>query len=317
MKAAFSPVPGKSALIDPATLMRLQSLEWRARMIVEGTRNGLHRSPYHGFSVEFTEYRQYTPGDDLRHLDWRVFARSDRYEIKRFEDETNLRCHLVVDQSRSMSYGSTGYSKADYASTLAATLAYFLELRGDAVGLLTFGDTVQEYLPPRHRTGHFRQLLRALEKEPLSRGTHLTAPVERLLALVPKRGMMVWISDFLAPLEGLEPLLASWVAIGHEVIAFQVIDPKELSFDFSEPTRLEDLETGHTLPLDPSAMRGDYLSALTAHNRQLQTLCERFGVGFRQLPTQRPLELALTEFLDLWSRTGRHRSRVTSSPGRV
>jgi uncharacterized protein (DUF58 family) len=317
MKADSTTIPGKSALIDPATLMRLQSLEWRARMIVEGTRNGLHRSPYHGFSVEFTEYRQYTPGDDLRHLDWRVFARSDRYEIKRFEDETNLRCHLVVDQSRSMSFGSTGYSKADYASTLAATLAYFLELRGDAVGLLTFGDTVQDYLPPRHRTGHFRQLLRALEKEPVSRDTHLTAPVERLLALVPKRGMMVWISDFLAPLEGLEPLLASWVAIGHEVIAFQVLDPKELSFDYSEPTRLEDLETGRTLPLDPSAMRGDYLSALTAHNRQLQTLCERLGVGFLQLPTHRPLELALTEFLDLWSRTGRHRSRVTSSPGRA
>lgn len=315
MKAASPSPAGKSTLIDPATLMRLGSLEWRARIIVEGTRNGLHRSPYHGFSVEFTEYRQYTPGDDLRHLDWRVFARSDRYEIKKFEDETNLRCHLVVDQSRSMGYGSRGLTKADYAATLAATLAYFLELRGDAVGLLTFGQTVQEYLPPRHRTGHLRQLMHALEKTPDARETDLLAPVQRLLSLVPKRGMMVFLSDFLAPLDGLESLLASWVAIGHEVIAFQILDPRELAFDFAQPTRLEDLETGRMLALDPNSARQSYLTAFQRHNEQLQKLCERLGVGFRQLVTDRPLELALTEFIDHWSRTGRRVTRT--SPGRA
>src|ERR1035437_426980 len=136
---------GASSLIDPKALMSIRNLELRARVVVEGFWTGLHRSPYHGFSVEFTEYRQYTPGDDPRYLDWRLFARSDRFYIKKFEDETNLRCHLVVDQSRSMAFGSGGYTKADYANTLAATLAYFLSLQGDAVGLLTFDEAVRDY----------------------------------------------------------------------------------------------------------------------------------------------------------------------------
>src|ERR1044071_9953084 len=151
------------SFIDPAALMRIKSMQLRARVVVEGFLSGLHRSPYHGFSVEFTEYRQYSPGDDLRYLDWRLYARTDRYYIKKFEDETNLRCHLLVDQSRSMEYGSRGYTKAQYAATLAATLAYFLHLQGDAVGLLTFTDQVRDYLPARHRAGHLRQIMVALE----------------------------------------------------------------------------------------------------------------------------------------------------------
>ena len=136
--------------IDAQTLMSIRSLELRARAVVEGFWSGMHRSPYHGFSVEFTEYRQYTPGDDPRYLDWRVYARSDRYVIKKYEDETNLRCHLLVDQSRSMNYGSRGHTKSAYAATLAATLGYFLHLQGDATGLLTFDDQVRDYLPARH-----------------------------------------------------------------------------------------------------------------------------------------------------------------------
>src|SRR5512133_1842127 len=150
-------------LIDPQALMSIRNLELRARAVVEGFWNGLHRSPYHGFSVEFTEYRQYSPGDDPRYLDWRVFARSDRYFIKKYEDETNLRAHLLVDQSRSMDYGTRSHTKATYAATLAATFAYFLHLQGDAVGLLTFDEQVRDYLPARHRPGHLRQLMLALE----------------------------------------------------------------------------------------------------------------------------------------------------------
>src|SRR5512133_3458781 len=131
-------------LIDPQALMSIRNLELRARAVVEGFWNGLHRSPYHGFSVEFTEYRQYSPDDDPRYLDWRVFARSDRYFIKKFEDETNLRCHLLVDSSPSMGYGSGSYTKTDYARTLAATLAYFLHMQGDAIGLLTFDEHVRD-----------------------------------------------------------------------------------------------------------------------------------------------------------------------------
>src|SRR5258706_12642993 len=164
--AARNSTSPASSVIDPQALMRIRNLEMRARVVVEGFWNGIHRSPYHGFSAEFTEYRQYTQGDDPRYLDWRVFARSDRYFIKKFEDETNLRCHLLVDQSRSMEFGSLGYTKAQYGATLAATLAYFLYLQGDAVGLMTFDERLREYLAARNRSGHLRQLMLALAKPP-------------------------------------------------------------------------------------------------------------------------------------------------------
>src|SRR5581483_5937118 len=182
-------------------LMAIRNLEWRARVIVQGFWRGLHRSPYHGFSVEFTEYRQYSPGDDTRYLDWRLYARTDRPYLKRFEDETNLRCHLVVDQSRSMEYASGQYNKAEYARTLAATLAWFLHHQGDAVGLVTFDDRAREYLPPRQRRGHLRQLMLALEKSGGGRGTSLQAPLQRVADLARHRGLVVLLSDLLASLE--------------------------------------------------------------------------------------------------------------------
>src|SRR6266567_2308371 len=170
-----------ASVIDPAALMRIKSMQLRARVVVEGFMSGLHRSPYHGFSVEFTEYRQYSPGDDPRYLDWRLYARTDRYYIKKFEDETNLRCHLLVDNSRSMGYGSLPYTKAQYANTLAGTLAYFLYLQGDAVGLLSFDEGLRDYLPARNRTGHLRHLMLALEKPAAGAATDLVAPLNRIV----------------------------------------------------------------------------------------------------------------------------------------
>ena len=172
------------SLIDAPTLMRIKSLQLRARIVVQGFLSGLHRSPHHGFSVEFSEYRQYSPGDDLRHLDWRLYARSDRYYIKRFEEETNLRCHLLVDMSRSMGYGSGAYTKMDYARTLAATLAYFLSMQRDAVGLLTFSDTIADYLPARYRPGHLQRLMVSLERAVAGTSTDLTAPLAQVAATV-------------------------------------------------------------------------------------------------------------------------------------
>src|ERR1035438_825952 len=151
-----SPLRRGEGFVDPKALITIRSLELRARVVVEGFWNGLHRSPYHGFSVEFTEYRQYSPGDDTRYLDWRLYARSDRYYLKKFEDETNLRCHLLVDQSRSMSYGSIGHTKSDYAHTLAAPLAWFFNHHGAPAGPFSFAERVREYLPARHRHGHVR-----------------------------------------------------------------------------------------------------------------------------------------------------------------
>src|SRR5690242_20644210 len=202
--------------------MSIRNLELRARVVVEGFWSGLHRSPYHGFSSEFTEYRQYTPDDDPRYLDWKVFARSDRYFIKKFEDETNLRCYLLCDQSRSMDYGSDGFIKAEYAATLAATLGYFLYLQGDAIGLLTFDEQIREYLPARHRTGQLRHLMLALEKPTAGRNTDLGAPLKRIVEMVRKRGLMILISDFLAPLDRLDQDLSALAACGHEILVLQV-----------------------------------------------------------------------------------------------
>jgi uncharacterized protein (DUF58 family) len=292
-------------LIEPAALMAIRSLELRARAVVEGFWSGLHRSPYHGFSVEFTEYRQYTPGDDPRHLDWRVYGRSDRHVIKKFEDETNLRCHLIVDRSRSMDYGSGGVQKGHYAATLAATLAYFLHLQGDAVGLLTFDETVRDYLPARHRAGHLRHVFHTLETPAAGTSTNLVTPLERCAELVRKRGMMVLISDFLAPAGSLEKPLTQLAAAGHEVAAFQILDPVEVEFGFNQAAIFEDQETGRTLYIDPAVARAGYLTRFQEHQQSLRNLCARLGIGWHPLTTREPLELALFRFINDRSPRGR------------
>ncbi len=294
-----------AALIDPQALMSIRSLELRARSVVEGFWSGLHRSPYHGFSVEFTEYRPYTPGDDPRYLDWRVFARSDRYYIKKYEDETNLRCHLLADQSRSMEFGTRGYSKARYAATLAATLGYFLDSQGDAVGLLTFDSEVREFLPARHRPGHLRQLMIALERPGSGRATDLEAPLERITSLVRKRGLVALISDFLAPLDRLERSLMALTACGHEVNVFQVLDPAELNLGLEQAALFEDAESGRTLYVDPAVARAGYTQKLTAHCEALRATCRRLGVSHHLLSTAQPLEIALFGFLQERMKRGR------------
>jgi len=310
------PTDTHARFVSPQALMAIKNLELRARVVVEGFWNGLHRSPYHGFSVEFTEYRQYTPGDDPRYLDWRLYARSDRYYIKKFEDETNLRCHLLVDGSRSMEYGSLAWNKAQYAHTLAATLAYFLHQQGDAIGLLTFDETIRDYLPARHRRGHLRQLMLTLEKPAGGRATDLTAPLKRIVELVRKRGLMVFISDLLAPIETLERNLGSLVASGHEVLLFHVLDPAEQKFNFDQASLFRDVETDRDLYIDPSAARKEYLQKLQAHTASAKQIAENLGVGYHQLVTDAPLELALFDFMrSRMQRAKKVHRNITRKPG--
>jgi uncharacterized protein (DUF58 family) len=303
------------SLIDPKTLMSIRNLELRARAVVEGFWAGAHRSPYHGFSVEFSEYRPYTPGDDLRYLDWRVLARSDRFFLKRFEDETNLRCHLLTDQSRSMTYGSLDYTKAEYAATLAATLAFFLHSQGDAIGLLTFDDQVRDYLPPRHRSSHLREVMITLEKPATGIGTDLSAPLQRVVEIVRKRGLLVLISDFLAPVERLENALLQLSASGHEVIVFHLLDPAEVSFEFKDPAMFEDVETGKSLMIDPAAVRADYTSRLDAHCAAIRSACQRVGNSYSRLITNQPLEFALFDFLRAREQRGKTTRRFARQHG--
>ena len=294
-----------ASLIDPRAIMRIRSMELRARIVVEGFFKGIHRSPYHGFSVEFSEYRPYTPGDDPRYLDWRVLARSDRYYIKKFEDETNLRCHLLLDQSRSMDYGSLGHTKARYASTLAATLAYFLQTQGDAVGLAAFDERIEEFLPARNRPGHRRRLMHALDRPARGTATDLAAPIRRVAEMLKRRGLIVLISDLLAPIDTLRTHLAYLRAVGHEVVIFQVLDPAELSFDFDQPALFRDAETGRDVYIDPAAARGEYQRRLNEHLAEAETICRELGIDYHRFTIDQPFELALFEFLTNRSRRKR------------
>jgi uncharacterized protein (DUF58 family) len=309
----INPVSG--SFVDPRALMSIRHLEMRAKVVVEGFWSGLHRSPYHGFSVEFTEYRQYTPGDDPRYLDWGLYGRSDRYYIRKFEDETNLRCQLVVDRSKSMTFGSSSITKDKYASTLAATLAYFLHSQGDAVGLLTFDERVREYLPPRHKLSHLRQLMLALEKPAEGKATSLTDPLDHLVELVRRRGMFVYISDFLAPIERLEAGLMALTTGRHEVAVVQILDPSELSLNFGQASLFEDIESGKTLYIEPNAARKAYVPKLAAHNTAVRRTCEKLGVDYLQVTTDQPLENVLFNFVK--QRQRRRASLVSRNPGRA
>jgi uncharacterized protein (DUF58 family) len=306
-----SPPSREKGFVDPKALMAIRSLELRARVVVEGFWNGLHRSPYHGFSVEFTEYRQYTPGDDTRYLDWRLYARTDRYYLKKFEDETNLRCHLLVDQSRSMTYGSLDYSKSDYARTLAATFAWFLNGQGDAIGLFTFDERVRDYLPARHRHGHLRQLMLALEKEPDGDSTNLGEPLRRVAELARKRGLIVLISDLLAPVDELERNLGRLTAAGHELVIFQVLDPNELAFNFDRAMLFQDVESQKDFYLDPAAVRSDYQQRLQNHSQAVEVVCRKLGFAFHRVVTNQPMDLALLNFLKSRNRRGKRVNRRT------
>ena len=296
---------GASSFIDPHTLMRIKSLQLRAKIVVQGFLSGLHRSPHHGFSVEFSEYRQYSPGDDTRYVDWKLFARSDRYYIKRFEEETNLRCHLLVDLSRSMGFGSIGYTKAEYARTCAATLAYFLSTQRDAVGLVTFDQHIADYVPARYRPGHLHRLMVGLERAVAGTSTDLSAPLEQVAATVRKRGMVVLISDLLAPTETLKTRLGFLRSQGHDVVLLRVLDPAETEFGFARPMTFVDMESGKDLYVDPAAAREMYRQNFVKHAAGVEKACRELGIDYYPLTTSQPLELALFDVLQSRAHAGR------------
>jgi uncharacterized protein (DUF58 family) len=305
-----------ASFLDPAALMRIKNLELRARFVVQGFLSGLHRSPYHGFSVEFTEYRAYSPGDDPRYLDWRLYARSDRFYLKRFEDETNLRCYLLIDFSHSMGYGSLAYDKATYAKTAAATLAYFLSLQRDAVGLITFDDRIHECLPARFRPGHLHRLFVALERSTSGKSTNLSLPLEQVAKTARKRGLVVILSDLLALPESLEKQLSYLRSQGHEVAVLRVLDPAEIDFPFQKATLFQDAETGRELYIDPELARVQYRSKFAAHAEALKTICQRWEADLYELVSNQPLELALFDLLNSRLRRRRHVARRSGAQQR-
>lgn len=296
---------------DLRALMRIRSLELRARVIVEGFWKGMHRSPLHGFSVEFTEYRPYTPGDDPRALDWRLYARTDRFYLKKYEDETNLRCTIVADQSKSMDFGTAGYTKAQYAATLAATLAYFLFGQGDAVGLIAFDEGVDAVVPARNRPGHLRHLMRILDRPGRGRATDLLAPLRRCAELLRRRGLVALVSDLLAPAQELASHLGYLRAAGHDVVLFEVEDPAERDLGPDAPAVFEDAESGLGLYVDPRAAREGYRRRREAHLAAVAASCRDLGIERHRVSTDRPLEGVLLDFLGGRMRRGARVRRRT------
>lgn len=290
--------------IDPEVLSRIGGMELRARTVVEGFLSGLHRSPYRGFSVEFAEYRQYTPGDDTRHIDWKVFGRTDRYFVKQYEEETNLQCHILFDLSGSMA-GTSGkqlaggrVGKFDYARYLAAALAYFIFQQRDAVGLVAFDDEVRLEIPAKFRPGHLYSMIVELENLQPGEGRALNLErIHRFAESAKRKGLVVVISDFFCDLEPLVDAFKHLRFRGHDVIVFQIMDEREFNFDFDRLTRFVGLE-GEAMALGmPQDMRQHYLGNLRAHLEGLHTACGVHRIDYKLLRTSQPLDFALQAYL--------------------
>jgi len=291
------------SFLDPAVVARLGTLELKARTIVEGFLSGLHRSPFKGFSVEFAEYRQYMPGDDLATIDWKVYARSDRFYVKKFEEETNLDCHVMLDVSGSMAYGAHhGMSKFEYGACLAASLAYLMNRQRDAVGLMAFEEQIVSMLPSSSRAGHLRAVLLTLDRLKVGGTTNVSKPLHQLADSLNKRGMVVLISDLLDDPAQVVRGLKHFQFRGTDVIVFHLLDPDEIAFPFDRPTRFEDLETSEEVIAVPGAVRDHYV-------REVKGLIDRYrrelgaaGIDYQLLSTDHPLELALMSYLSTRSR---------------
>ena len=288
---------GPARYLDPAVLARIGSLDLKAKTVVEGVLSGLHRSPKRGYSVEFAEYRKYLPGDALSMIDWKVYARSDRHYVKKFEEDTNLECHLLLDVSGSMSYGSHGVTKRDYACYLAASLAYLMHRQRDAVGLIAFDDQIVQRLPPSARASHLRTVLLTLERLPRGAKTNVARPLADLAKGLAKRGLVVVISDLLDEPAAVIQGLRHFRQRGTDVIVFHVLDPQELAFTFDDVARFRDVESSSEVFADPAAVRGDYLKAvggfLDTYKRELGGA----GIDYHLLDTSKPLDLALVSYL--------------------
>jgi uncharacterized protein (DUF58 family) len=289
--------------LDPAVIARLGTIELKARTIVEGFIAGLHRSPYRGFSVEFAEYRSYLPGDDLSTLDWKVYARTDRHYVKKFEEDTNLDCHLLLDVSASMAYrGAAPMSKLDYASVLTASLAFLMHRQRDATGLIAFDDEIVARLPASARRGHLHALLLALQRLEPGVRSNVARPLQRLAEALVKRSLVVLVSDLLDDpgpvIKGLKHLRAR----GSEVIVFQVLDPTELTFPFTGASRFHDLEGAGDVTADAGTIRAAYLRELGRLTSAYEHELRGAWIDYVQLDSSKPLDFALLAYLSMRAR---------------
>jgi uncharacterized protein (DUF58 family) len=283
--------------LHPDTIARVSRLDMRARFVVEGFISGMHRSPFFGHSIEFVQHREYTSGDDIRHLDWKVWSKTDKFYIKQYEEETNLRCHLIVDVSKSMHYGRGALNKYEYACTVAACLGYLLLRQQDAVGLMTFDESVRQIIPARSQQTHIDSIVRAMNVSRPRDKTDTEKVLRRVSENAPGRGMIILISDLLCDREPLFRGLEMLRHGRHDVLVFHILDEEELTFPFSGTTRFEGMEEVEHLLCDPRALRDGYIEALEEYLVEVRRGCARKGIDYMMVSTKEYLDAVLSKFL--------------------
>ena len=291
--------------MSPEFIAHIKRLDLKARLVVEGFLTGLHKSPYHGFSVEFAEYRPYQPGDELKRIDWKALARSDRYYVKEFEEETNLKAYILLDSSASMGYHQkAAVSKLEYGACLAGALSFLLLTQHDAVGLAVFGQKLNSFLPPRSRYSHWRLILEELNRVQPSGGTSFERIFFDLAGHLKRRGLIILISDLWDGGRAVTTALKHFRHLKHEVLVFHVLDDSEISFPFRGETVFQDLETGQELPLNPHGMGDSYRRAVAKWIEDLGTECRQHLIDYVPVNTNRPFDQALLQYLHKRQRLG-------------
>jgi uncharacterized protein (DUF58 family) len=293
-----------SKYLDPAVVSRLRGLDIKARLVVEGFVSGLHRGPYKGFSVEFAEHRQYMPGDPVRYIDWKVYGKTDRFYIKEYEEETNLRSYLILDGSGSMAYKSDGISKLEYGCYLTASLAYLMLKQLDSVGLLVFDTKLRRYIPPRSVRRHLHVILKELSETEAREETDLGRTLEDLAGRVTRRGLIILVSDLLDDQESVVRGLKLFRHRKHEVIVFHVLDPYEVSFPFEHEVILRDLETQEEVPAVPWEIRREYVSRVASWIDRYRTVLRQSGIDYVPVKTSTTFDVALLSYLEKRQRLG-------------
>jgi uncharacterized protein (DUF58 family) len=287
-------IPG-ARFIDPKILMRVGNLELLARHVVEGFINGLHRAPFFGASIDFAEHRGYVAGDDIRRVDWRVYARTDRFYVKQYEADTNTNVSILFDVSRSMKFASRGIPKLEYGCYIGACIAYLAHRQRDRVGLITFDNDIVSHIPPSAK--HFNVVLSAMEKIKAERPGNLSVPLHKMAEHFRRRGILVLISDFYeepdAILEAIKPLKF----LGNDLIVFHVLDPAEIDFGYDDASSFEDLETGEQIPVVPESLVKEYRAMIQAHIAALTTKFSEHRIDYTVLNTAEPLDRALSSYL--------------------
>jgi uncharacterized protein (DUF58 family) len=287
-------IPG-ARFVEPTVLSRIGNLELLARTVVDGFINGLHRAPFFGASIDFAEHRGYVAGDDIRRVDWRLYARTDRYYVKQYEADTNTNFTILFDISRSMSFSSGGVSKLEYGSFLGACLAYLAQRQRDRIGIVTFDSEIVTHVPASAK--HFNQVLYTMDRAKAERPGHLSEPLQQMAEHFKRRGILLLISDFYddptAVLEAIKPLRF----LGNDLIVFHVLDPQELDFDYKDASAFEDLESGEQIPVVPDSFRQQYRALIQEHINALQSRFSEQRIDYAVLDTSRPLDVALFTYL--------------------